>query len=54
MANLDLSPLYRTTIGFDRLPLLLQSAMRVSDSDLGYPPTTSKSAATTTIELSSR
>lgn len=38
MANLDLSPLYRTTIGFDRLPLLLQSAMRVSDSDLGYPP----------------
>lgn len=38
MANLDFSPLYRTTIGFDRLPLLIQAAMRTSDSDLGYPP----------------
>jgi molecular chaperone IbpA len=38
MANLDFTPLYRTTIGFDRLPLLMQTAMRTSDSDLGYPP----------------
>jgi molecular chaperone IbpA len=38
MANLDFTPLYRTTIGFDRLPLLMQAAKRTSDSDLGYPP----------------
>jgi molecular chaperone IbpA len=38
MANLNSTPLYRTTIGFDRLPPLLQAAMRTSDTDLGYPP----------------
>lgn len=38
MANLDFSPLYRSTIGFDRVPRLMQSAMRMSDADLGYPP----------------
>lgn len=38
MANLDFAPLYRTTIGFDRVPRLMQSAMRMSDADLGYPP----------------
>ena len=38
MADLDFAPLYRSTIGFDRVPRLLQSAMRMSDADLGYPP----------------
>ncbi len=38
MANLDFAPLYRSTIGFDRVPRLMQAAMRTSDSDLGYPP----------------
>lgn len=38
MANLDFAPLYRSTIGFDRVPRLMQSAMRMSDADLGYPP----------------
>ena len=38
MANLDFTPLYRSTIGFDRIPGLLQSAMRIADADIGYPP----------------
>ncbi len=38
MVNLDFAPLYRSTIGFDRVPRLMQAAMRMSDSDLGYPP----------------
>lgn len=38
MANLDFTPLYRSTIGFDRVPGLMQSAMRMTDADLGYPP----------------
>lgn len=38
MANLDFTPLYRSTIGFDRIPALMQSAMRMSETDLGYPP----------------
>lgn len=38
MANLDFAPLYRSTIGFDRVPRLMQAAMRMSDADLGYPP----------------
>jgi len=38
MANLDFAPLYRSTIGFDRVPRLMQSAMCMSDADLGYPP----------------
>lgn len=38
MANLDFAPLFRTTIGFDRVPHLIQAARRLSDADLGYPP----------------
>ncbi len=38
MANLDFTPLFRSTIGFERVPRLLQAAMRVSDSDLAFPP----------------
>ena len=34
----DLSPLFRTSIGFDRMSRLLDSAARVEDSALSYPP----------------
>ncbi len=37
MTHLDLSPLYRTTVGFDRLASLLDSAFR-TDTTPGYPP----------------
>ena len=38
MANLDFTPLYRSTVGFDRVPRLLQSAMRLDNADISYPP----------------
>ena len=37
MNTFDLSPLYRTAIGFDRLADMLTNASRV-DSNNGYPP----------------
>ena len=36
MANFDFSPLFRSTIGFDRLSRLMESAL--SNEDSGYPP----------------
>ena len=36
MTTIDFTPLYRSTIGFDRLPSLLDTAMR-SDPSNGYP-----------------
>lgn len=36
MTNFDLSPLYRTAIGFDRLADMLSNASRVESG--GYPP----------------
>lgn len=36
MATLDFAPLYRSTIGFDRLPLLLSHALERDEG--GYPP----------------
>ncbi len=39
MDPFDFSPLFRSTIGFDRLACLLDSATRVDDSDaVAYPP----------------
>ncbi|MEO1607830.1 MAG: Hsp20 family protein [Pseudomonadota bacterium] len=38
MTNLDFTPLYRSTIGFDRVPHIMKAAMRVADTDVGYPP----------------
>ncbi|WP_428242558.1 Hsp20 family protein [Gynuella sp.] len=38
MTTIDLSPLYRSSIGFDRLANLLDSAMRGEQSSPGYPP----------------
>ena len=37
MTTFDFTPLYRTSIGFDRLASLLSSAQRVEQSG-GYPP----------------
>jgi molecular chaperone IbpA len=36
MTQFDFSPLFRSTIGFDRLSRLVESALNVEDS--GYPP----------------
>jgi len=38
MQAFDLSPLFRSTVGFDRLTRLLDSATRVDDSSFSYPP----------------
>lgn len=37
MATIDLTPLYRSTIGFDRMANILDSALR-QDTSAGYPP----------------
>lgn len=37
MSNLDLSPLYRTMVGFDRLATMIDTANRL-DGAQGYPP----------------
>lgn len=34
----DLSPLFRSTIGFDRMSRLLDAAMRADDNTVSYPP----------------
>ncbi len=34
----DFSPLFRSTVGFDRLMSLLESAARVDEATLSYPP----------------
>jgi len=38
MRSIDLSPLYRASVGFDRLFNTLDAASRVEDSALSYPP----------------
>jgi molecular chaperone IbpA len=38
MRTYDLSPLFRSTVGFDRLSRLMDAATRVDDSSLSYPP----------------
>ena len=38
MRNFDLTPLMRATVGFDRLANLLDTATRVDEGTLGYPP----------------
>jgi len=37
MANLDFSPFFRSTVGFDRIADLLDDALRAGETD-GYPP----------------
>ena len=38
MTNIDLSPLYRNSVGFDRMGSLLDSALRSQKEAVGYPP----------------
>jgi molecular chaperone IbpA len=38
MDGFDFSPLFRSTIGFDRLTRLVDAATRVDSASLGYPP----------------
>ena len=38
MTTIDLSPLYRSSIGFDRMASLLDSAMRSQKAGVGFPP----------------
>ena len=38
MNRIDLSPLYRSSVGFDRLASLLDSSLRGEQSSNGYPP----------------
>ena len=38
MNTIDLTPLYRSSIGFDRLGNLLDTALRSDQSSAGYPP----------------
>jgi len=38
MNTIDLTPLYRNSVGFDRMASLLDNAMRTDSSSQGYPP----------------
>ena len=38
MRTFDLSPLFRSTVGFDRMSQLLDSAQRLDEAQLSYPP----------------
>lgn len=38
MNTIDLSPLYRSSIGFDRFGSLLDAALRANQTSTGYPP----------------
>lgn len=38
MHTFDFSPLFRSTVGFDRMTQLMDTAMKGADSSDGYPP----------------
>ena len=38
MTTFDFSPLFRSSVGFDSIPLLLDTAMRAADHADSYPP----------------
>lgn len=38
MRSIDFSPLFRSTVGFDRMQRALDAALRVDESALSYPP----------------
>jgi len=38
MTTLDLSPLYRNSVGFDRMGTLLDNALRSQKATVGFPP----------------
>lgn len=38
MKTIDLTPLYRNSVGFDRMAALLDNALRTETASAGYPP----------------
>ena len=38
MVNFDLTPLFRTTVGFDRLMDLVENGLTTAKNETGYPP----------------
>ena len=38
MRSYDLSPLFRSTVGFDRMTRLLESALKADETTVSYPP----------------
>jgi len=38
MVNFDLTPLFRTTVGFDRLMDMVESGLAAAKNETGYPP----------------
>ena len=38
MRTIDFTPLFRSTVGFDRMQRLMDAAMRADESNLSYPP----------------
>lgn len=38
MRTIDFSPLFRSTVGFDRMQRMLDAATRVDDAGVAYPP----------------
>jgi len=38
MTSFDFSPLFRSTVGFDRMMRLLENSSRVAEAGQGYPP----------------
>lgn len=38
MTTIDFSPLYRSTVGFDRLASLVDNAAQLNQNSAGYPP----------------
>lgn len=38
MTTIDFSPLYRSTVGFDRLASLVDNATQLNQNSAGYPP----------------
>jgi molecular chaperone IbpA len=38
MRTFDLSPLFRSTVGFDRMTRLMESALNTDDAAVSYPP----------------
>ena len=38
MNSIDLSPFYRSSIGYDRVGALIDKALRGADTTAGYPP----------------
>lgn len=51
MSTFDFSPLFRSTIGFDRLMSLIESSNQWADSGNGYPPYNIEKTGTDTYRI---